>query len=99
MDDELIVTETNTNLMPIDVQVFDVHHLLAGQLADSSLAMYKRDVAAYIAFAQTQSLAPLNPLTLMIWRDNLALDSMMSPNTINRMISAVKRIIKQAASK
>lgn len=99
MDQELAVGETNTKLVPIDGQVFDVRNLLAGQLAESSLAMYKRDVAAYITFAQTQKLDPLNPLTLMAWRDSLALESVMSPNTINRMISAVKRIIKQAASK
>ncbi len=99
MDEELTVVEAMGHLMPSDVQVFDVRNLLAGQLAESSLAMYKRDVAAYITFAETQKLDPLSPLTLMAWRDNLALESAMSPNTINRMISAVKRIVKQAASK
>jgi integrase/recombinase XerD len=81
------------------LQIFDVRSLLAGQLADSSIAMYKRDVAAYIDYAQSKGLNPLYPLTLAAWRDYLALDSTMSPNTINRMLSAVKRIIKQAASK
>ena len=80
-------------------QIFDVRTLLAGQLAASSIAMYKRDVAAYVDYAQSQGLDPLQPLTLTAWRDNLALDSSMSPNTINRMLSAVKRIVKQAASK
>ena len=68
-------------------------------MADSSIAMYKRDVAAYIDYAQSKGLNRLYPLTLAAWRDDLALDSTMSPNTINRMLSAVKRIIKQAASK
>lgn len=81
------------------VQVFDVQHLLAGQLTPSSLAMYQRDVAAYVAYAHSRQLDPLQYLTLTAWRDELALSSSMSPNTINRMLSAVKRIIKQAASK
>jgi integrase/recombinase XerD len=83
----------------ISLQAFDVRSLLAGQLAESSIAMYKRDVAAYVEYAEAQGLDPLHPLTLAAWRDSLALDSSMSPNTINRMLSAVKRIVKQAASK
>ena len=85
--------------LSITNEAFDVRNLLAGQLAASSIAMYKRDVAAYLQYAQAHTLEPLHPLTLAAWRDNLALDSTMSPNTINRMLSAVKRIIKQAASK
>lgn len=90
----LIVPETQPFM-----QAFNVNILLAGQLAPSSLAMYKRDVAAYLAYAQAHGKDPLYPLTLTDWRDDLALHSKMSPHTINRMLSAVKRVVKQAASK
>lgn len=78
---------------------FDVQVLLAGQLAQSSIDMYRRDVAAYRQWCASAGLDALNPLSLAAWRDDLALTSSMSPNTINRMISAVKRVVKQAASK
>ncbi len=100
MDSQLTPMRTNENLPSTEsLQIFDVRTLLAGQLAASSIAMYKRDVAAYVEYAKSQKLDPLQPLTLVAWRDALALDSSMSPNTINRMLSAVKRIVKQAASK
>lgn len=78
---------------------FDVQVLLAGQLTQSSIDMYRRDVAAYQAWAQSHDLDTLNALTLAAWRDDLALSTTMSPNTINRMLAAVKRVVKQAASK
>ena len=75
-----------------------VDELLAGQLSPSSIAMYRRDVAAYSSWAQGQGLPTLSPATLAAWRDDLAINTMMSPNTINRMLSAVKRLVKEAAS-
>lgn len=69
--------------------------ILAGQLAPSSLAMYKRDFAAYVAFAGT---AATEPAMFARWRAELATGTAYSPNTINRMISAVKRVVKEAAA-
>ena len=69
--------------------------ILAGQLAPSSLAMYKRDFAAYVAFAGT---AATEPAMFARWRAELATNTKKSPNTINRMISAVKRVVKEAAA-
>ena len=77
----------------------DIRGLLAGQLAPSSIAMYKRDVQAYRDFAETSGLDTLDVQTLAAWRDNLAFESSLSPNTINRMLSAVKRVVRQAASR
>src|SRR5947209_8574067 len=77
----------------------NVEHILAGQLAASSIAMYKRDVAAYLGFAQEHGLQWRDPHTLISWRDELALSSEKSPNTINRMIAAVKRIMRELASR
>ena len=69
--------------------------ILAGQLAPSSLAMYKRDFAAYVAFAGT---AATEPAMFARWRAELATNTTKSPNTINRMVSAVKRVVKEAAA-
>ncbi len=71
--------------------------LLAGQLRDSSRAMYARDIAAYLAFAGSAE-AALDAATFARWRAALAADPRQySPHTINRMLSAVKRLMKEAA--
>lgn len=70
--------------------------ILAGQLAPSSIAMYKRDFRAYLEFAGTFDQA-LAASTLARWRTHLAQQTELSPNTINRMISAVKRLMREAA--
>lgn len=72
---------------------------LAGQLGESTIAMYRRDVNAYQRYAEETGQNALEPFTLMNWRDNLVLTTSMSPNTINRMLAAVKRTIKQAAKR
>jgi integrase/recombinase XerD len=93
------------DLIPVSKQVTlhsdmpDIEHILAGQLAESSIAMYKRDVQAYVDYALSQDLHWLEPLTLVAWRDDLATNSNKSPHTINRMIAAVKRIIRELASR
>ncbi len=71
--------------------------ILAGQLAPSSIAMYQRDFLAYAAFAGSAE-AVASPATLARWRTALAQETRMSPNTINRMLSAVKRIMREAAN-
>lgn len=71
--------------------------ILAGQLAPSSIAMYQRDFAAYLRFAGSLHGAIKAP-TLARWRTTLAQETTMSPNTINRMLSAVKRIMREAAA-
>ena len=71
--------------------------ILAGQLAPSSLAMYARDVRAYLRFAGSAD-AALAPETLARFRAELAERGRHSPNTINRMLSAVKRLVHEAAA-
>ncbi len=63
----------------------EIQEVLAGQLGKGSIAMYARDVKAYSDYAHSVQLDPLDPQTLMTWRDHLALHTTMSPNTINRM--------------
>lgn len=68
--------------------------ILAGQLAPSTIKMYERDFRAYVAFAGSAE-AALLPATLARWRAHLASETDYSPNTINRMLSSVKRVIQE----
>src|SRR5712672_1710933 len=90
---------SNTSQAISPVEMPDIRSILSGQLAESSIAMYKRDVQAYFDYAEKYSLPWLAPLSLVSWRDALALQSEMSPNTINRMIAAVKRIVREMAER
>ena len=87
---------TPTSLAAAGQIPFDAS-LLAGQLAPSSIAMYQRDFAAYAEFAGSTT-ALLDAATLARWRTHLAQETAMSPNTINRMLSAVKRLLREAAA-
>lgn len=77
-------------------ETFDAS-ILAGQLAPSSVAMYTRDLEAYCAFAGSPA-AVVQASTLARWRAHLAQNTSKSPNTINRMISAVKRLMREASA-
>ena len=85
----------NTSQALSTVEMPDIRSILSGQLAESSIAMYKRDVQAYFDYAEKYHLPWLDAQSLVAWRDALALQSELSPNTINRMIAAVKRIIRE----
>lgn len=71
--------------------------ILTGSLRSSSIKMYERDFKAYVAFAGSVESA-LYATTLRQWRNELSKNTGMSPNTINRMISAVKRLMREAAN-
>lgn len=71
--------------------------ILAGQLAPSSIAKYTQDFTAYAAFAAQQRLERHTAATLARWRAHLAEETSYSPHTINRMLSAVKRVVSEAA--
>lgn len=83
-----------SDIIPFQLD-FDVT-VLAGRVNVSSIAMYKRDFNAYLAYAGSKENA-LKSSTLARWITYLAKETDMSPNTINRMISAVKKIMKLAA--
>lgn len=103
MDDEntvsLIVSSNTTREIGESSDLPDLEHMFAGQLAVSSIAMYKRDVETYFDYAKVQGDSWLDPQTLISWRAHLVLGSAKSPNTINRMIAAVKRIVREMASR
>ncbi|HET6343626.1 MAG TPA: tyrosine-type recombinase/integrase, partial [Myxococcota bacterium] len=70
--------------------------LLAGQLAASSIKMYRRDWAAYADWCAGAACPPGEASSLARWRAHLAGGTDLAPNTINRMLSAVKRVAKEA---
>lgn len=82
------------DLAPV-VLTFDTS-ILAGSIAASSAAVYTRDFKAYLTYSVTPEIA-LDPSTLARWRTNLVHTTTMSPNTINRMLTAVKRLMDAAA--
>lgn len=93
------MTAPNLQLVPRDATgdlTLPDAGILAGQIAPSSVAMYRRDFAAYVAFAESPE-AALDPINLARWRSHLASETKLSPNTINRMLAAVKRLMREAA--
>src|SRR5947207_4707819 len=89
----------NTSQALSSVEMPTIEDILTGQLAESSIAMYKRDSQAYFNYAQKYHLPWLDAQSLVAWRDALALHSEISPNSINRMIAAVKRIVREMAER
>lgn len=72
--------------------------LLAGRLAASTVAIYTWDCTAYVAFCGYDSTLVLHAETLRRWRTHLVGDTRLSPHTINRMLAAVKRVVKEGAA-
>ena len=89
------LTTTNTSALAT-LTGFDVA-ILAGSVSESTQRMYSRDFRAYLVFAGSFD-ASMQPTTLAQWRAHLANQTTDSPNTINRMISAVKRLVKEASA-
>jgi hypothetical protein len=71
--------------------------IFSGSLRESSIEMYERDFKAYVELVGSIDTA-LDATTLRHWRNELSKNSNMSPNTVNRMISAVKRRMKETAN-
>ncbi len=72
--------------------------ILAGQLAPSSIAEYRTDVAAYLAWCAAADLPALAAPSLAQWRTHQAQATTLSAATINRALAAVKRLVKEAAA-
>lgn len=89
MQNELATTSTSILAVPaIDPSI------LAGQVRPSTIAMYQKAWSDYTAFAGDWTTAT-QPETLARWRTILA-DTDKSPNTINRMLSSVRAVMKEA---
>ncbi len=79
---------------PLATITFDPS-ILAGQVRGSTIAMYRKAFGAYCAFAGSWT-AALDPATLARWRTELA-GQQLSPNSVNRMLSSVRAVMKTAA--
>ena len=69
--------------------------ILAGQLAPSSIAEYRTDIAGYLAWCQSSDLPALAAPSLAQWRTHQA--TTLSAATINRALAAVKPLVKESA--
>lgn len=69
--------------------------LLAGQVRPSTISMYRKAYNDYTAFAGSWQSA-LEPATLAKWR-NALVERGLSPNTINRMLSSIRAVMKAAS--
>jgi integrase len=69
--------------------------ILSGSVSPSTMRMYERDFRAYLVYAGNPSEA-IASSTFARWRTHLASTTSLSPNTINRMLSAVKRLMDEA---
>lgn len=87
--DKAIAIYSSLNFLPEDV--------FPGKVSESSIKMYTRDFEAYAVFAMQEGLALNEPTTLARWSIYLVNETTMSPRTINRMISAVKSLMINAA--
>jgi integrase/recombinase XerD len=85
-----------TNIIPVTLG-FDTSQILAGSVGPASIEMYTRDFKAYLEYAGSPGVA-FNVVTLNKWIVEMANNTRMSPNTINRMVSAIKKIMKIAAN-
>jgi integrase/recombinase XerD len=77
----------------------DIRDLLAGRLSPNTIRVYREDITMYMEFAQEHDLQQFDSQTLALWRDDMILNSEKSPNTINRQLAAIRRTIKEAASR
>lgn len=85
----------NNGVMLSRILPFD-EKIIAGVTKKSTEQMYRRDLLAYLEFAKEKEIA-LKPSTLARWRTYLVAEEKFSPNTINRMLSAVRSLMKEAA--
>ena len=102
MKQTAIATTKTTQLDLVTDDGLDVS-VLAGQVGPRTASMYQRDTKAYTVWAKTQQLDPLVPSTFARFRASLATvpyndkGDHYSPRTINRMLSAVKAVVREGS--
>jgi site-specific recombinase XerD len=74
------------------------HLILAESVDMSTLEIYGRDCDAYLRFALTKE-AALSPETLASWIEHLTTTALYAPSTINRMATAVRRLMWEAGAR
>ena len=79
-------------------QLPDFTALLSGTVTASTAAVYQNDARAYADWARGQGLDPMHPASFGAWRAHLVTATSYSPRTINRMLSAVRKLMREAAT-
>jgi site-specific recombinase XerD len=74
------------------------HLILAESVDTSTLEIYGRDCDAYLSFAETKE-AALSPETLASWIEHLTTTAAYAPSSINRMATAVRRLMGEAGAR
>jgi hypothetical protein len=70
---------------------------LASSVASSTLNEYRLDAGRYLRYCEGYDLNPLSAGSLRSWRGAMVDATHLSPNTINRKLAAIKRLIKVSA--
>jgi integrase/recombinase XerD len=70
---------------------------LAGRVSSRTLAEYRYDATNYLTFCADWDVDPLDADSLRAWRHHMIDASTLSPNTINRRLAAIKRLVKASA--
>ncbi len=70
---------------------------LAGRVTTRTLVEYRRDTHLYLVFCIIESREPNEPQSLRAWQADMADHTTLSPNTINRRLVAIKRVIRSTA--
>ncbi|ETW96638.1 MAG: hypothetical protein ETSY1_25815 [Candidatus Entotheonella factor] len=70
---------------------------LAGRVNARTLTEYRRDIHLYLSFCRREGRDAREPQSLRAWRADMADQTSLSPNTINRRLAAVKRVVRATA--
>ena len=85
---------------PTDLARWDpLETILAGSCTPSTIAKYRVSLRLYRAFCDERRLDPLDVKSFAAWRDTMALDTELSPNTINFRLAGVRKVMAVGAEK
>lgn len=87
-------------LLPLDLlaEVFPGVLDLAGRLTAGSLIQYRRDAKYYLTFCAWDLERARDPNQLRAWRQHMVDHTRYSPNTINRRLSVIRRLVQASAA-
>lgn len=70
--------------------------IIAGSVSERTFKMYKRDFGVYAKFAGDDL---LDSAAFSRWREHMATQTTYSPKTINRMLTSVRSVMREAAAR
>lgn len=90
-------TRTHTTPLARVARVFPGILDLSGAMAERTLNEYRLDGGQYLRYCERVGHDPLDAASLRAWRQAMVDDTRMSPNTINRKLAALKRLVRASA--